>query len=307
MKRYAWATWGDINAFFGLMLDNVAVMVLFVSLIAGSAAGQYTPQFVLTRMIPGTALGVLLGDLVYTWLAFRLARRRHLDNVTAMPLGLDTPSTFGIALFVMLPALAEGNKLFPGDRDRAMHFGWHVGAVVLVLVGAVQGGLRPLGNAVRRWVPRAGLLGSLAAIALVLIAFLPLLTDIAAVPLVGMAVLTVILVTLVAHRALPYKVPGALAAVVLGVDPDFRRPLSGPGVRHAAGAGGRINRLGLLAAFAVGVDLNGLGLVVRRSQSGAGKAAGGAAVRPGDDRRRHRLHRERGGGRRRVRHARRSC
>ena len=35
MKRYAWAAWGDVNAFFGLMLDNVAVMVLFVSLIAG--------------------------------------------------------------------------------------------------------------------------------------------------------------------------------------------------------------------------------------------------------------------------------
>src|SRR5438876_11108922 len=26
MKRYRWAVWGDVNAFFGLMLDNVAVM-----------------------------------------------------------------------------------------------------------------------------------------------------------------------------------------------------------------------------------------------------------------------------------------
>jgi AGZA family xanthine/uracil permease-like MFS transporter len=217
MKRYAWAAWGDINAFFGLMLDNVAVMVLFVSLIAGSAKEQYTPEFVLTRMIPGTALGVLLGDLVYTAMAFRLARRRNQDDVTAMPLGLDTPSVFGIALFVMRPALTEGNELFPGDHDRAMHFGWHVGVVVLVLAGLFKVACAPLGNAVRRWVPRAGLLGSLAAIALVLIAFLPMLTDIASVPLVGMVVLTVILITLVAHRSLPYKVPGALAAVILGV------------------------------------------------------------------------------------------
>jgi len=53
-------------------------------------------------------------------------------------------------------------------------------------------------------VPRAGLLGSLAAIALALIAFLPLLLDgIAAVPVVGMLSLTLILVTLVAHRSLP--------------------------------------------------------------------------------------------------------
>ncbi|HKI37351.1 MAG TPA: hypothetical protein VKA46_36190 [Gemmataceae bacterium] len=214
MKRYRWAAWGDVNAFFGLMLDNVAVMVLFVTLITGK--DLFTPQFVLTRMIPGTALGVLLGDLVYTWMAFRLARRGNNPEVTAMPLGLDTPSVFGVALLVVLPALVEGKQLFPGDHDRAMLFAWHVGVVVLVLSGLFKVACAPFGNAVRRWVPRAGLLGSLAAIALALIAFMPLLTDIASVPVAGMAVLTVILITLVAHRALPYKVPGALAAVVLG-------------------------------------------------------------------------------------------
>ncbi len=62
------------------------------------------------------------------------------------------------------------------------------------------------------------MLGSLAAIALALIAFLPLLLDgIAAVPLVGLLALGVILLTLVAHRELPGKFPGALAAVLLGV------------------------------------------------------------------------------------------
>ena len=223
MKRTTWAAWGDVNAFFGLMLDNVAVMVLFVTLVSGSAVGLYTHEFVLTRMIPGTALGVLLGDLVYTWMAFRLAKRTGKSDVTAMPLGLDTPSTFGVALLVMLPALAEGNQRFPGDHDKAMLFGWHVGVVVLVLAGVFKVACAPLGNAVRRWVPRAGLLGSLAAIALVLIAFMPLLQDIAPVPLAGMAVLTVILVTLVAHRALPYKIPGRPGGCRAGRDPRRRR------------------------------------------------------------------------------------
>src|SRR5438105_2093711 len=76
----------------------------------------------------------------------------------------------------------------------------------------------PFGNAIRRLVPRAGLLGSLAAIALALIAFLPMLLDgIAGVPVVGMVALTLILVTLVAHRELPGHFPGALAAVLVGV------------------------------------------------------------------------------------------
>jgi AGZA family xanthine/uracil permease-like MFS transporter len=223
MKRSAWAGWGDINAFFGLMLDNVAVMVVLVVTISSpqlpdaQQPGNYrfTAEFVITRMLPGTALGVLLGDLVYTAMALQLARRSGRGDVTAMPLGLDTPSTFGVALFVLLPVLNQARENGM-SHDAAMMFAWHVGAVVLVLIGGFKVLVAPFGNAVRRWVPRAGLLGSLAAVALVLIAFLPLLLDVAAVPVVGLLSLTVILVTLVAQRALPGKIPGALAAVVLG-------------------------------------------------------------------------------------------
>jgi AGZA family xanthine/uracil permease-like MFS transporter len=68
----------------------------------------------------------------------------------------------------------------------------------------------------RRWVPRAGLLGSLAGIAVALIAFVPLWRHIAAVPVVGVLALTVILVALVARHRLPGRIPGALAAVLLG-------------------------------------------------------------------------------------------
>src|SRR5262245_9619629 len=103
MPRYPWAARGDVNAFFGLMLDNVAVLIVLFSTL--TIPGGFTPEFVLTRMVPGTALGVLLGDLAYTALAFRLARRTGNPNVTAMPLGLDTPSTFGVAFLILLPAL----------------------------------------------------------------------------------------------------------------------------------------------------------------------------------------------------------
>src|SRR5262249_47828834 len=148
---------------------------------------------------------------------FRLARRTSRGDVTAMPLGLDTPSTFGVAFLVLLPALKKGNELGQG-HDKAMEFAWHVALVTLILAGVFKTFLSPLGNAIRRLVPRAGLLGSLAAIALALISFLPLLLDgVAGVPLVGMVALVVILVTLVAHRELPGRFPGALAAVLLGV------------------------------------------------------------------------------------------
>jgi AGZA family xanthine/uracil permease-like MFS transporter len=225
MTRYVWARPGDINAFFGLMLDNLAVMLILVRLITSDDLGKqqdlesprFSTQFVLTRMIPGTALGVLMGDLVYTWMAFRLARRTGRNNVTAMPLGLDTPSTFGVAFLILLEALKYARKDLAMDHETSMLLAWHVGIVVLMMCGVFKVICAPFGNLVRKLVPRAGLLGSLAAIALALIAFMPLQHDIARAPVVGILALVVILVTLVAHRQLPGHFPGALAAVLVGV------------------------------------------------------------------------------------------
>ena len=36
MSSYRWARWGDINAFFGLMLDNMAVMIVLVVLVSSA-------------------------------------------------------------------------------------------------------------------------------------------------------------------------------------------------------------------------------------------------------------------------------
>ena len=71
--RYRWAAAGDVNAFFGLMLDNVMNLVILAGILIGVFG--FPREIVYTRMFPGTAFGVLVGDLVYTWLAFRLARR----------------------------------------------------------------------------------------------------------------------------------------------------------------------------------------------------------------------------------------
>ncbi len=214
----------DINAFFGLSLDNLAVLILLLGLITGTqsldeqkSTGRFvfSPEFVVSHMIPGTALGVLVGDLVYSIMALRLARR--LDRpVTAMPLGLDTPSTFGVAFLILLPALAKGHEFFPGDPDRAQHFAWHVGLVVLVITGVIKLLLAPFGNLVRRLIPRASLLGSLSGVALALIAFLPLINDgIASNPLIGMVTLGLMVGALVANLQI-LKMPGVLGAVLVG-------------------------------------------------------------------------------------------
>ena len=54
-RGYRWAASGDINAFFGLLLDNMAGLILMVTLLEGFGMPR---DFVLGRMIPGTAIGV---------------------------------------------------------------------------------------------------------------------------------------------------------------------------------------------------------------------------------------------------------
>lgn len=212
MKRYHWASSGDVNAFFGLMLDNVADLVLAVSLLTGAFGLPAT--FALRYMVPGTALGVVVGDLAFTYMAFRLARQTRRTDVTAMPLGLDTPSTFGMVFFVLGPAFLDAKSNGLG-AEAAATFAWHIGICALVASGVFKLVCALFSSWARRVVPRAGLLGSLAAIALVLISFLPLL-EIVQQPLVGFVCLAIVLTTLVAKVQLPLKIPGALGALVVG-------------------------------------------------------------------------------------------
>ena len=73
MTRYRWLALGDVNAFFGLMLDNVVNLVILAGILV--YVFEFPAHLVYSRMFPGTALGVLAGDLAYTWMALRLSRR----------------------------------------------------------------------------------------------------------------------------------------------------------------------------------------------------------------------------------------
>src|SRR5690349_22663622 len=133
-STYKWATSGDINAFFGLMLDNVVNLAVLAGILV--AGFGFPAQLVYTRMFPGTAFGVLFGDVVYTVMAIRLARRTGRGDVTAMPLGLDAPSTIGMALTVLGPAfLAAKAKMAAPEAAIAA---WQVGMATMVMMGVFK-------------------------------------------------------------------------------------------------------------------------------------------------------------------------
>jgi AGZA family xanthine/uracil permease-like MFS transporter len=229
-----WFSAGDLNGFFGLVVDNLAVMAFLATVLVGLF--KFPADVVFTRMFPGTALGVLLGDAAYTVMAVRLGRRSGRDDVTAMPLGIDTPTTIGLALLVLGPAFA-GFRKAGMDEHAAAIATWHLGMASMMVMGLLKLVLSFAGEWVGRVIPRAGLLGSIAGIALMLIGFLPML-EVLRVPIVGLVVLGVVLYAVVAKGTLPANIPGVLAAFVIGTVLYYTLGplgLAGPGY-HAAGS-----------------------------------------------------------------------
>ncbi|TBR39747.1 MULTISPECIES: hypothetical protein [Dyella] len=207
-----WLTPGDLNGFLGLVVDNLSIMAFLATALIGIFG--FPADIVFLHMFPGTAFGVLLGNLAYTWMARRLARRTGRSDVTAMPLGLDAPTSIGMALLVLGPAFVNFKQAGMDDHAAGVAT-WQLGMASLLVMGLLKFVLSFFGAAVQRHVPRAGLLGSIAGIALVLMGFLPLV-EILKVPVVGLAGLGIVLYALVAHGRLPWNLPGVLVAFVVG-------------------------------------------------------------------------------------------
>lgn len=195
---------GDLNAFFGLMVDNMTQLVMLAAILTGVFG--MPREIILHRMIPGSAIAVLAGDLLTVWLALRLARRTGRTDVTAMPLGIDTPSLFAFAFGIIGPA-------YLATKDATLT--WQIAMAVIILAGLLKIAASFIGPTVRQLLPRAALLGPIAAVAIIFIAFFPSLKIIDA-PMVGLLSLAIILTAFVGKLRLPGNVPAALAAVALG-------------------------------------------------------------------------------------------
>jgi len=200
-------------------------LIVLASLLIGVFG--FPAELVLGRMVPGTALGVLLGDVVYTWLAVRLMRRTGRADVTAMPFGIDTPTLFAMVFGVLGPV-----KAATGDATLA----WKVGMFATIAIGVVKTMLAFAGDWTRRVVPRAALLGSIAGVAILLIAFLPTLKLLRE-PVVGLVSLVVLLLALLGGVRMPLGLPGAFAAVLAGATAHWAGAWLTGSVEHAVTVG----------------------------------------------------------------------
>lgn len=195
---------GDTNAFFGFGV-NVLVNVLTLT---GLCLGviRMPAGDVFGVILPALGVALVAGNVYYTLLARRLAMRENRTDVTALPYGPSVPHMFIVIFVIMLP-------IYLTTRDPVA--AWTAGIAwafiigVIVLIGAF------VGPYIRRYTPRAALLGTLAGISITFISMNPA-GNMWNYAWIALPVFGLLLIGLLTDVKLPWNFPIGLAALLVG-------------------------------------------------------------------------------------------
>ena len=199
-----WWTKGDTNAFFGLAFNIMVNVLTLTGLMIGVV--NVPADQVLGKLLPALGIALIVGNVYYTFLARRLARKENRTDVTAMPYGPSVPHMFIVTFVIMLPIYLKTK-----DPIRAWEAGlaWAFVIGVIVLIGAF------IGPFIRKITPRAALLGTLAGISVTFISMRPA-AQMWEAAWIALPVLGLMLVGFFTGLKLPGGIPIGLAALLLG-------------------------------------------------------------------------------------------
>ncbi|MGH3788387.1 MAG: regulator [Pseudonocardiaceae bacterium] len=203
-ERLPWWVSGDLNAAFGLGFNVLVNVLVLASLCV--AVVRIPEGDVFGIILPALGIQLLIGNGYYTYLARRLARRENRSDVCAMPYGPSVPHMFIVTFVIMLPIF-----LATGDPIRAWQAGlaWSFIIGLIVLIGAF------VGPYIRRFTPRAALLGTLAGISIAFISMRPAAQMWEAL-WIALPVFAIIVIGFFTNRQLPGNIPIGLAALLVG-------------------------------------------------------------------------------------------
>ena len=213
LRPFSYPIWcrGDLDGFFGLMVDNL-VQVLMIILLCTTAAGM-SLELVLTAVLPGVAISLIIGNVFYAFQARYVARRDQNAACTALPYGINTPTVFAFALFVMAPVYHTYAPAL--GEEAAGQLAWKAGLLACLVSGAVEFVTAFFAERLRRITPRAALLGVLAALGIAFISA-DFAFKIYTLPLVGVLPFGILLLAYFARHRFPLRLPGGFIAVLLG-------------------------------------------------------------------------------------------
>jgi len=195
---------GDTNAFFGLGFNILVNVLVLTSLSAGVV--KIPTGDVFGTILPALGIALIIGNVYYTYLGRRLARKENRTDVASMPYGPSVPHMFIVVFVIMLPVY-----LATQDPVQAWQAGvaWAFVIGVIVLIGAFVGPL------IRKYTPRAALLGTLAGISIAFISMRPA-AQMWEAAWIALPVFMLILIGFLAGVRLPGNFPMGLAALLIG-------------------------------------------------------------------------------------------
>ncbi len=242
-----WWVKGDWNGLFGLG-TNVLLNVIVLSGLC-LAVVHLPDSTVFGRILPALGIALPLGNIWYAILARRLARRENRSDVAALPYGPSVPHMFIVVLVVMLPVYIQSNDPLKAWRA-GLAWAFIVGCIILL--GAI------FGPWIRKWTPRAAMLGALAGISLTFISMSPA-AQMWEAPWIAFVTFGFILVGWLAFRKMPFNAPVGLVAVVAGTAIAWIAVLAGwSDILKPSAVAESIATLGVYLPFPTGDVLGGL-------------------------------------------------
>ena len=200
-----WFRRGDIGGITYLVTNNIVNYLIVIATLSGVL--EWPDKIVFGAVIPGMSIGLMLGCIYYTFMGRRLSRKEGRADVTALPSGVSTPAMFVFLYGVIMPLHYALGK---------PELAWSAGIAACFIGGFVEfcGGI--VGPWLKKRIPRAALLGTVAGIGFIWMATQGVF-DIFGDPMIGLPVLFVALLGLFGGYLFPKKIPPLAVAIVGGI------------------------------------------------------------------------------------------
>ena len=191
----------------GVVYAFVGNIVNYIIIIYALQGIGWPDELIYGRVVPGLSIGLMLSGFVYAWKGRNLAKKTGRADVTALPSGVSTPAMFVYLYGVIYPLSYTG---------MAPEVCWSAAVAACFLGGFIEmiGGF--IGPFIRKIIPRAAMLGTVAGIGLVWMATTGLF-EVYHDPVLGMPVLIIAIIGLIGGYVFKKKIPMLLVSVVFGI------------------------------------------------------------------------------------------
>lgn len=197
-------TTGDLGGLAYSLTNNIVNFIIVIATLSGLGWSQ---ELIYGRVIPGMSVGLMTSGLYYAYMAHKLSKKEGRSDVTAMPSGVSTP-----AMFVFLYGVITPLSFAIEDPEIV----WSAAIAACFIGGAVEclGGI--IGPWLKKSLPRAALLGTVAGIGFIWMATQGLF-DIYGDPVLGLPIALLAVIGLFGGYLFPKKIPPFSIAIIGGI------------------------------------------------------------------------------------------